>query len=68
MFKSLLLIVFLLAVISLFSGLSFLIKDKGDSHRIINALYLRVFFCALLFVLMVYGFFSGQLVSQAPWL
>ena len=68
MIKILLLLMFLGAVVSLFCGLFFLIRDGGSSRRIVYSLYLRVLFCALLLALVVYGFFSGQLVSHAPWL
>ncbi|BBB28276.1 DUF2909 family protein [Neptunomonas japonica] len=68
MIKFLLLLLFIGAVVSLFGGLFFLIRDRGSSRRIVYSLYLRVLFCVLLFVLLLYGFFSGQLVSHAPWL
>jgi hypothetical protein len=68
MIKFLLLLLFIGAVVSLFSGLFFLIRDRGKSRRIIYSLYLRVLFCMLLLALVVYGFLSGQLVSHAPWL
>jgi hypothetical protein len=68
MIKFLLLLLFIGAVISLFGGLFFLVRDSGSSRRIVYSLYLRVLFCVLLLVLLVYGFFSGQLVSHAPWL
>ena len=68
MIKFLLLLLFIGAVVSLFTGLFFLIRDRGTSRRIIYSLYLRVLFCILLLVLLVYGFLSGQLVSHAPWL
>jgi hypothetical protein len=68
MIKFLLLLLFIGAVVSLFGGLFFLIRDRGSSRRIVYSLSLRVLFFVLLLVLLVYGFFSGQLVSHAPWL
>ncbi|WP_293265666.1 DUF2909 family protein [Neptunomonas sp.] len=68
MIKFLLLLLFIGAVVSLFGGLFFLVRDRGSSRRIVYSLYLRVLFCVLLLILLVYGFFSGQLVSHAPWL
>jgi len=68
MFKLLLLFLFLGAVISLFTGLVFLIRDQGQSHRLVNSLFLRVAFCAALLVLLAYGFYSGEFNSTAPWL
>jgi len=68
MFKLLLLLLFLGAVISLFSGLFFLIKDGGRSFRLVNSLYLRVAFCVALLLVLAWGFYSGELGSNAPWL
>jgi len=67
MFKLLLLLLFLAAVISLFSGLVFLIRDGGKSFRLVNSLYLRVAFCAALLLVLGWGFYSGELNSSAPW-
>ncbi|MCV6591158.1 MAG: DUF2909 domain-containing protein [Marinobacterium sp.] len=68
MIKLLLLVLFLGAVISLFSGLFFLIRDRGQSFRLVNSLYLRVGFCVALLLILVWGFYSGELGSSAPWL
>ncbi len=67
MFKALLVLVFLAAVISLFSGLFYILRDRGQSSRTVHALTLRVVFCMLLLLLLVYGIYSGQLMPNHPW-
>ena len=54
-------------VVSLFSGLVFLVKDEGNSNRLVTALTVRVVFAVITLALITWGFFSGQLVSHAPW-
>lgn len=66
--KPLLLLFFLAAVISLFCGLFFLIKDQGRSNRTVNSLFFRVGFCALIILVLLYGIYSGELKPHAPWL
>ncbi|WP_286240155.1 twin transmembrane helix small protein [Neptuniibacter halophilus] len=64
--KLVLLVLFIAVVVSLFSGLFFLIRDQGQSQRSVNALFFRVGFSVLLLVVLIYGFFSGQLVPHMP--
>jgi hypothetical protein len=58
---------FLLALVSLSSGLFFLLKDQQNSTRLLTSLKIRVAICVLLVLLIVYGFWSGTLVNHAPW-
>lgn len=67
MLKAAIVILLLATVASLFSGLFFLVKDEGQGTRLLNALTLRVTLTGLTVVLLVWGFYSGQLVSHAPW-
>jgi hypothetical protein len=61
-------VLFLLAtVVSLFSGLFFLVKDEGRSSRVVNSLTVRVTLTALTVALIAWGFYSGQLVPQVTW-
>ncbi len=55
------LMVFLLAlvVISLFTGLYFMYKNKGDPNRMVNALKFRVAFSILAFLVAIGGFVFG---------
>lgn len=56
----LIVIILLLAVIaSLFSGLFFLFKDKGNSNRAVNALTLRVALSIGVFLLLMISYYFG---------
>ncbi|EAR61366.1 twin transmembrane helix small protein [Neptuniibacter caesariensis] len=64
--KLLLLLLFAAVVISLFSGLFFLIKDQGQSHRTVNSLFFRVSFSVLIVVVLIYGFYTGEISPHMP--
>jgi hypothetical protein len=57
------LIVLILFVIigSLFSGLYYLVMDKGTSERTVRALTVRISLSVLLFVLLMLGYATGVL-------
>ncbi len=62
MITKIIVVLFLLAIIgSLFSGLFFLMKDKGTSERTVKALTVRVSLSVLLFILLMIGFATGLL-------
>jgi hypothetical protein len=65
--KTAIVIIFILLLISLFSGLFFLVKDQGSGKRTLHSLTLRVSLTAILLLLVSYGVISGKLKSQAPW-
>lgn len=66
--KSIIVILFIAILVSLFSGLRFLVKDLGDSkRRLLNSLGMRVTLAALLIATILYGAATGQIGSQAPW-
>lgn len=67
MLKTAIVVLLLATVVSLFSGLVFLVKDDGNSTRLLKALTVRVSLAALTLGLITWGFYSGQLVSHAPW-
>jgi predicted benzoate:H+ symporter BenE len=53
-------IVLLLAVIaSLFSGLFFVYKDKGDSNRAVVSLTIRIVLSLLVFLILIGSYFFG---------
>lgn len=58
-----LIVVLILFVIigSLFSGLFFLIRDKGATERTVRALTVRISLSVLLFVLLMIGYATGLL-------
>ncbi|QXH35779.1 twin transmembrane helix small protein [Pseudomonas muyukensis] len=66
MLKAAIVLMLLATIASLFSGLVFLVKDDDQSTRLLKALTLRVTLATLTVGLVAWGFFSGQLVSHAP--
>ncbi|MCG4452948.1 twin transmembrane helix small protein [Pseudomonas sp. SA3-5] len=67
MLKVAIVLLLLATVVSLFSGLFFLVKDEGRSSRVVNSLTVRVTLTALTVALIAWGFYSGQLVPQVTW-
>lgn len=67
MFKAAIVLMLIATVVSLFSGLFFLVKDDSSSNRLVIALSVRVALAVVTVGLMVWGFYSGQLVSHVPW-
>ncbi|MFR0689068.1 twin transmembrane helix small protein [Enterobacterales bacterium AE_CKDN230030158-1A_HGKHYDSX7] len=67
MLKAAIVVLLLATVVSLFSGLFFLVKDEGHGSRVVNALTVRVVLAGLTLALIAWGFYSGQLHSAAPW-
>jgi heme/copper-type cytochrome/quinol oxidase subunit 4 len=53
-------ILLLLAVIaSLFSGLYFVYRDKGDSNRVVISLTIRIVLSLLVFAILIGSYFFG---------
>ena len=67
MLKAAIALMLIATFVSLFSGLFFLVKDEGNSNRLVTALTVRVVLAVLTLALITWGFVSGQLVSHAPW-
>lgn len=68
--KVIIVVLFIGLVASLFTGLTFLFQDReseGKSHRLWNTLSVRLVMTALLLGFLIYGVFTGQLASNAPW-
>jgi len=65
--KIVIVVLFVGLVISLFSGLFFLIQDQGKTMRTWQSLSVRLVLAVLLMGFIVYGFYSGKLESKAPW-
>lgn len=69
--KTIILLLLLGVVLSLFSGLVFLFKDsdRHDSRRTLYALGVRISLAAALLLTVLYGFYTGQLRigESAPW-
>lgn len=52
-------IAFVLILASLFSGLYFVMKDKGKTNRAVNALTFRIGFSILLFLFILFSYKMG---------
>jgi len=65
--KVVIVLLFIALVVSLFSGYVFLLKDRGSSYRTWNSLSVRLILAALLMGFLIYGVYTGQLGSKAPW-
>lgn len=66
--KVIIVLLFIGILISLSSALVFLMKDVGNPRkRTLYALGIRVTLAAALITAVIYGFYTGQLSSKAPW-
>ncbi len=65
--KVIIVLLFIALVASLFSSYIFLLKDKGSTFRTWNSLSVRLILAALLMGFLIYGVYTGQLGSKAPW-
>ncbi len=57
--KLIVIILLLFVIVSLFSGLFFLVKDKGETHRTVNALTLRIGLSILAIVIIMIAGATG---------
>ncbi len=67
MLKAAIILLLLATLVSLFSGLFFLVRDEGRGLRVVNSLSVRVVLTAITVALIAWGFYSGELNSHAPW-
>lgn len=58
-FKGLVIIFFVIIMYSLGSGLFYLVRDKGDSKRVVKALTWRIALSLLLFFLLILAYAMG---------
>jgi len=61
MLKAAIVLLLVATLVSLFSGLFFLVKDEGRTSRVLTALFVRVSLTAMTVALIAWGFYSGQL-------
>ncbi len=63
--KFIVVILLLFVVVSLFTGLVFLVKDKGQTKRVVNALTVRIAISILAIVIILIAFASGLITSNS---
>ncbi|KPQ30717.1 MAG: Protein of unknown function (DUF2909) [Marinobacter excellens HL-55] len=61
MLKFLIVVLLLAVMVSLFSGLFFLIRDGGKTNRVVNSLAVRVGLSVLLLALVLTSLWTGDL-------
>ncbi len=61
--RILILLLLLAVVVSLFSGLYFVYKDKGNSNRAVISLTIRIALSLLVFVLLIGSYYFGWIPS-----
>lgn len=61
MFKFLVLLLLAAIIVSLFSGLFFLNRDQHGSGRMVRALTVRISLSVLLFLLLLFGWYTGAI-------
>lgn len=61
MLKTIILLLLVGIVVSLFSGLFFLVKDQGKTKRVVNSLTVRVALATLLMLLIIIAGLTGDL-------
>jgi hypothetical protein len=57
--KIIVVLLFLTILVSLSSGLVYLVKDKGESHRAVKALTYRIGLSVFAFLLLMVSFYAG---------
>lgn len=65
--KVILILLIIAMLVSLTGALTSLFKDQSDSKRLMTLLTIRVSLAALIVVVLVIGFVTGELSQQAPW-
>jgi hypothetical protein len=62
--KIAIIVLLLLVLVSLFSGLFFMYRDKGQTKRTVHALTLRIAISLVTFAFIMLGFYMGWLPGK----
>ena len=60
-FKIIIVLLLLAVLVSLASGMFFLVKDEGESDRTVKSLTLRITLSIALFLMLIVGYFTGMI-------
>ena len=64
MMKILVVILLLLVLVSLFSALFFMYRDKGDSRRMVTALTFRIVLSVAIFLILIGSYYFGLIPQR----
>ena len=64
MMKILVVVLLMLVLISLFSALFFMYRDKGDSRRMVTALTFRIVLSVAIFLILIGSYYFGWIPQQ----
>jgi len=64
LFKTLIIINLALIILSLIAGVVFLARDNGQKNRMVNSLTTRVVLSITLLLLLILGYFTGQITPH----
>lgn len=62
--KILIVLLLLLVIVSLFGGLFFMYRDKGQTRRTVHALTLRIALSLVTFAIIMAGFYFGWIPGR----
>jgi hypothetical protein len=62
--KILIVVVLLAIILSLFTGLFHLVKQEGESRRMVNALTVRIALSVALFILLFIAWYAGLITPH----
>ena len=65
MFKTIAIILLCSILISLASGVFFLFNDTGKEKRMVTSLTIRIVLSVLLIIVLIVGYFTGQIQPHA---
>lgn len=65
--KVVLILLIIAMLVSLSGALTSLFRDDAESTRLVKLLTIRVGLAALIVVVLIIGFVTGELSQQAPW-
>ncbi len=64
MMKILVVVLLMLVLISLFSALFFMYRDKGDSRRMVTALTFRIVLSVAIFLILIGSYYFGLIPQR----
>jgi hypothetical protein len=62
--RILILVLLAAVLVSLFSGLYFVYKDKGNTNRVVISLTIRIVLSLLVFAILIAGYFFGWIPQR----